>query len=136
MISLIYILLGISFALFVYIFCRKTRRLPPGPFGIPLLGYLPWLDPERPHLSLTNVARKYGPICGLRMGSVYTILLSDPQLVRQAFAKDALAGRAPLYLTHGIMQGYGECNFLYFAINKIIYLRVNIHIYTFSLYLN
>lgn len=109
MISPVYIILGISFVFFVYyIFYRKTLRLPPGPSGIPVLGYLPWIDSERPHVSLTNLARKYGPICGLRMGSVYTILLSDPQLVRQAFAKDVFAGRAPLYLTHGIMQGHGE----------------------------
>ncbi|KAL6422976.1 hypothetical protein ACFW04_010463 [Cataglyphis niger] len=107
MISLIHIILGISLVFFIYIFRRKTHRLPPGPSGIPLLGYLPWIDSERPYVSLTNLARKYGPICGLRMGSVYTILLSDPQLVRQAFAKDTFAGRAPLYLTHGMMQGYG-----------------------------
>lgn len=111
MVPLIYLLLSAFLVYFVYTYCknRKTLRLPPGPSGIPILGYLPWIDPERPHLSLTDLARKYGPICGLRMGSVYTILLSDPQLVRQAFAKDAFAGRAPLYLTHGIMQGYGEC---------------------------
>ncbi|XP_011693655.1 PREDICTED: cytochrome P450 306a1 [Wasmannia auropunctata] len=103
------IILGISLLLFVYVFRknRKTLRLPPGPSGIPLLGYLPWIDPVRPHVSLTELARKYGPICGLRMGSVYTVLLSDPQLIRQTFAKDAFAGRAPLYLTHGMMQGYG-----------------------------
>lgn len=41
------------------------------------------------------------------MGSVYTVLLSDPQIIKQAFAKDACTCRAPLYLTHGIMQGYG-----------------------------
>ncbi|XP_028044918.2 cytochrome P450 306a1 [Monomorium pharaonis] len=103
------VLIGLSVILFVYAFRKnnKTYRLPPGPIGIPLLGYLPWIDPIRPHVSLTELARKYGPICGLRMGSVYTILLSDPQLVRQTFAKDEFAGRAPLYLTHGIMQGYG-----------------------------
>ncbi|XP_014480494.1 PREDICTED: cytochrome P450 306a1 isoform X1 [Dinoponera quadriceps] len=110
MTSLIYVTLGIScFLIFIYTLRknRKTFRLPPGPLGIPLLGYLPWLDPKNPHVSLTSLARKYGPLCGLRMGSVYTILLSDPRLIRQAFAKDAFAGRAPLYLTHGMMQGYG-----------------------------
>ncbi|XP_020284839.1 cytochrome P450 306a1 [Pseudomyrmex gracilis] len=109
MIFLTYIIFSIILILLIYIFRknRKTLRLPPGPTGIPLLGYLPWLDPKRPHESLTNLAKQYGPICGLKMGSIYTVLLSDPQLVRQAFAKDAFAGRAPLYLTHGIMQGYG-----------------------------
>lgn len=107
----VFIIPSVLLVFFLYILLRKSRkspRLPPGPSGIPLLGYLPWIDPVRPHVTLTELARKYGPICGLRMGSVYTVLLSDPQLVRQTFAKDAFAGRAPLYLTHGMMQGYGE----------------------------
>ena len=86
---------------------RKVRRLPPGPWQLPIIGYLPWIDGEKPHETLTKLARTYGPICGLRMGSVYTVLLSDHRMIKQAFAKDACAGRAPLYLTHGIMQGYG-----------------------------
>lgn len=112
MISLVlYVILATPLlVLLAYVFRknRKTLRLPPGPSGIPLFGYLPWIDAESPHLSLTNLARKYGPIYGLQMGSLYTIVLSDPRLVRQAFAKDAFAGRAPLYLTHGMMQGYGK----------------------------
>ncbi|XP_076242207.1 cytochrome P450 enzyme phantom [Calliopsis andreniformis] len=100
---------------FAFLFCLiyvlkknlKLRHFPPGPWQLPILGYLPWIDEEKPHESLTKLSRTYGPICGIRMGSVYTVLLSDAQLIKQAFAKDALTGRAPLYLTHGIMQGYG-----------------------------
>lgn len=87
---------------------RDVRRRPPGPWGLPILGYLPWIDPQAPHQSLTDLVRKYGPVCGLKLGSLYTVLLADPQLVRQALAKEAFSGRAPLYVTHGIMQGYGE----------------------------
>lgn len=105
---IVVVVVGAALVFLVYNCCKNRKRLPPGPRGIPILGYLPWIDAKRPYLSLTDLARKYGPICGLRMGSVYTIILSDPQLVRQALAKDVFAGRAPLYLTHGIMQGYGE----------------------------
>lgn len=87
---------------------RKARRLPPGPWQLPLLGYLLWIDAEKPHETLTRLSRVYGPVCGFRMGSVYTVLLSDPQLIRQSFAKDSITNRAPLYLTHGIMKGYGK----------------------------
>ncbi|CAB3242030.1 unnamed protein product [Arctia plantaginis] len=38
---------------------------------------------------------------------VYAVVLSDHKLVRDAFAKDSFSGRAPLYLTHGIMHGNG-----------------------------
>lgn len=87
---------------------KKKLNLPPGPMGLPIVGYLPWLDSKKPYESLTTLSRKYGSVCGLQMGSVYTVLLSDPKLVRQTLAKDEFSGRAPLYLTHGIMNGYGK----------------------------
>ncbi|XP_061940168.1 cytochrome P450 306a1 isoform X2 [Apis cerana] len=104
-----YAIFILSFLLLVYILRknRKARRLPPGPWQLPLLGYLPWIDAEKPHETLTKLSRVHGPVCGFRMGSVYTVLLSDPQLIRQSFAKDSITNRAPLYLTHGIMKGYG-----------------------------
>ncbi|XP_076377158.1 cytochrome P450 enzyme phantom [Megalopta genalis] len=100
-----------SLLLLAYLYDRSrkkvARRLPPGPWQLPIVGYLPWIDAKKPHETLTRLVRSYGPVCGLRMGSVYTVLLSDPRLIREAFAQDACTGRAPLYLTHGIMQGYG-----------------------------
>lgn len=82
--------------------------MPPGPWGLPIVGFLPFMDGDQPHLTLTKVAKQFGPIFGISMGSVYTVVLSDHKLVREAFAKDAFSGRAPLYLTHGIMHGNGE----------------------------
>ncbi|XP_063239112.1 cytochrome P450 306a1 [Bacillus rossius redtenbacheri] len=81
--------------------------LPPGPAGLPLVGCLPWLDPAAPHLSLARLARIHGPVFGLKLGGVYAVVVSDHRLVRRALASPAFAGRAPLFLTHGIMQGHG-----------------------------
>ncbi|XP_076766176.1 cytochrome P450 enzyme phantom [Xylocopa sonorina] len=107
--SSIYAILLLFFLVLLYVYRRNRKmwRLPPGPWQLPIVGYLPWIDAEKPHETLTKLTRTYGPVCGIRMGSVYTVLLSDPKIIRQTFAKDACAGRAPLYLTHGIMQGYG-----------------------------
>lgn len=89
-------------------FVGSRRRLAPGPWGIPVLGFLPWVNPDAPHETFAALVRKHGPVCGLKLGSLYTVLLGDAHLVRQALAKDELSGRAPLYVTHGIMRGYGE----------------------------
>lgn len=86
---------------------KEWQNLPPGPWGLPILGYLPFLDRHQPHLTLTKLSKEFGPIYGIGMGSIYAVVLSDHKLIRDAFSKDSFSGRAPLYLTHGIMKGNG-----------------------------
>ncbi|KAI8435146.1 hypothetical protein MSG28_003522 [Choristoneura fumiferana] len=99
----------VTFVLGFWIFkkIKERKNLPPGPWGLPVVGYLPFIDREHPHLTLTKLAKQFGPIYGIGMGSIYAVVLSDHKLIREAFAKDTFSGRAPLFLTHGIMHGNG-----------------------------
>lgn len=87
-----------------------SRNLPPGPLSLPIIGslYIFRDKSKRPYEVLTDLAKKYGPIFGLQMGSIYTVVLTDPALIREALKRDEYTGRAPLYLTHGIMGGKGK----------------------------
>lgn len=89
---------------------KRFRNTPPGPVAnyIPILGYLPFLNAEKPHKSLADLVGKYGKIFSLQMGSVFTVVLSDAALIREAFKRDEFSGRAPLMVTHGMFHGYGE----------------------------
>ncbi|KAK3853944.1 hypothetical protein Pcinc_039540 [Petrolisthes cinctipes] len=87
---------------------HSLHTLPPGPYGLPVVGYLPWLNPSAPHQSLCELVSRYGKVVSVRLGGVLVVVLADPQLVRDVLGNKDTAGRAPLYLTHGIMKGYGK----------------------------
>lgn len=70
-----------------YIFRRssKNSRLPPpppGPRGVPILGYLPFLGRDL-HRQFTDLANLYGPIFNFSLGSQTCVVLSSPSLVKE-----------------------------------------------------
>ncbi|XP_075746366.1 cytochrome P450 18a1-like [Rhipicephalus microplus] len=82
--------------------------LPPGPWGLPLVGFLPFLGKEF-HRTLQDLAVTYGPIYQIFLGSKRVVVISDPKLVRQAFSQAAFSGRPDTELTK-LLQGYGIIN--------------------------
>lgn len=74
-------------AIFAVLWFLKYSRstippLPPGPRGLPILGYLPFLG-TNPHQKYTELARVYGPVYKLHLGSKLCFVVSSPSLVKQ-----------------------------------------------------
>ncbi len=67
-------------------------KAPPGPRGLPVFGSLLGLG-NQPHLAINRIAKQYGDICSLRFGSVPTVVISHPDLLKEAFDKTELADR-------------------------------------------
>ena len=61
---------------------RRNPKLPPGPTPLPIIGNLLALG-DKPHLSLTNLAKSYGPILSLKFGQVTTVVVSSPETIQQ-----------------------------------------------------
>ncbi|KAK1272975.1 Flavonoid 3',5'-hydroxylase 1 [Acorus gramineus] len=66
-----------SYVTFVKNRHRRDRQPgpPPGPKGLPLLGSLPFLRHDV-HRQFAEIAREYGPIFGLRMGSKQLVMVT------------------------------------------------------------
>ncbi|KAF5199001.1 Cytochrome p450 76ad1 [Thalictrum thalictroides] len=65
---------------------QKTK-LPPGPFPLPIVGSLFKLG-TKPHKSLAELAKIYGPLMTLKLGSVTTIVVSSPTMAKEVLQKN------------------------------------------------
>ncbi|PRQ39951.1 putative geraniol 8-hydroxylase [Rosa chinensis] len=61
---------------------RTRVRLPPGPKPFPLVGNLFELG-DKPHLSLTKLSQRYGPIISLQLGQVTTVVASSSAMAKE-----------------------------------------------------
>ena len=84
----------------------KKSKLPPGPWGIPILGYMPFLGTQIHH-TLFNLTQKFGNCFQFSLGCRRIVVLSDPTLIRDAFKREEFSGR-PTTKLFEMFQGYGE----------------------------
>lgn len=88
---------------------RNNKSLPPGPWGIPILGSLPFIKGDL-HLYFRDLAYQYGSFFSTRLGSQLIVVLSDYKLIRDAFRKEEFTGRPSTEFTN-ILGGYGMYTF-------------------------
>ncbi|KAL0693026.1 hypothetical protein Bca4012_060206 [Brassica carinata] len=61
---------------------RRSPPLPPGPWGLPIVGNLPFLKPEL-HTYFQGLAKMHGPIFKLRFGSKLAIVVTSSEVARE-----------------------------------------------------
>lgn len=87
---------------------QEAKSLPPGPWGLPLLGSLPFLRGDL-HLYFRDLTHHYGSLFSTRLGSQLIVVLSDYKIIRDAFRKEEFSGRPRTEFT-SILGGYGVIN--------------------------
>ncbi|PHT97020.1 Geraniol 8-hydroxylase [Capsicum chinense] len=60
---------------------RGSKRLPPGPSPWPIIGNFHLLG-AKPHVSLANLAKNYGPIMSLKLGQMTTVVISSSTIAK------------------------------------------------------
>ena len=78
----------------------ENRKLPPGPFPLPVLGNLLSIGQKRPYEDLANIAKTYGKLFRIHMGSRKVIVINNYDIAREALVKKAedFAGRPHHFL--------------------------------------
>ncbi|XP_063703252.1 cytochrome P450 18a1 [Culicoides brevitarsis] len=84
------------------------KKLPPGPYGIPVLGYLAFVGNER-HTKYHELAKKYGSIFSARLGCQLNVVISDYKTIREAFKTYDFINRPKTPLMD-VINGFGIIN--------------------------
>ncbi|GAB6030768.1 hypothetical protein CHUAL_007617 [Chamberlinius hualienensis] len=88
--------LAILLIVLAYWYISTPKNAPPGPRGLPILGYLPFLD-KNAHLTFVKLGKIYGNVFRVYFGSRLVVVLNDYDAIHEAFVKNAeiFAGRPP-----------------------------------------
>ncbi|XP_021845052.1 geraniol 8-hydroxylase-like [Spinacia oleracea] len=76
--------------LFVSLAKPKSKNLPPGPSPLPIFGNLLKFLPHvtQPHKYFAELAKTYGPVMSLQLGSTTVIIVSTSTLAKQVLLKN------------------------------------------------
>ena len=71
-----------------------SSTLPPGPRPFPIIGNILELG-NKPHQDVAKLSKTYGPLMTLKLGSLTTIVISSPDIAKEALQKNdqALSSR-------------------------------------------
>ncbi|GFT91336.1 cytochrome P450 18a1, partial [Nephila pilipes] len=73
---------------------KNVKKCLPGPIGLPIVGYIPFMS-KKPHIKFTELSKTYGPLYSVRLGSVDIVVITDYEIMKEAFSKDSFMGRPP-----------------------------------------
>ncbi|XP_027698543.1 cytochrome P450 2E1 isoform X1 [Vombatus ursinus] len=100
------LLVWFVFLIFVSVWKRiySSWKLPPGPFPLPIVGNIFDLDLKNIPKSYAKLAKEYGPVFTVYIGSKHIVVLHGYEVVKEALLdlKNEFAGRAdiPVFEAH------------------------------------
>ncbi|NXY71611.1 CP2K6 protein, partial [Glareola pratincola] len=88
---------------------HTKANFPPGPRPLPIIGNLHIMDLKRPHLTMLELSKTYGPVFSIHMGPSKMVILSGYDTVKEALVNqaDAFAGRPKIPIVEETGKGKG-----------------------------
>uniref|UniRef100_T1L5I1 Cytochrome P450 n=1 Tax=Tetranychus urticae TaxID=32264 RepID=T1L5I1_TETUR len=95
-----------TWLIFLYAFnflVTTIKRLPSGPWGLPIVGYYPFLKDES-YLEFDSLSKKYGPVYSLKLGQHDVVVICDWNHHQLAFADESLLAKPHELFFEGLIK--------------------------------
>lgn len=81
------------------------RSYPAGPWGLPVVGYLPFLGPKA-YQTLVELGHKYGNVFSIRLGEIVAIVFNDWDAIKAALVQqsDNFSGRPRIFVFDSLLH--------------------------------
>ncbi|KAF8410510.1 hypothetical protein HHK36_003040 [Tetracentron sinense] len=79
---LLFFVLPLLFLMGILLRTRRKLPYPPGPKGLPVIGNMSMMD-QLTHRGLARLAKQYGGLFHLKMGTIHMVAVSTPEMARQ-----------------------------------------------------
>ncbi|XP_054713638.1 uncharacterized protein LOC129223096 [Uloborus diversus] len=94
----------------IFYLVKRNRNLPPGPWGLPIVGYYPFISSST-HLHFSELAKKYGNIFSFRTtGGNLVVVLNGTKLIKEVLisrSAEFIGRPSPNNLIHWKTRGHG-----------------------------
>ena len=84
---------------------QKNAKLPPGPVGVPILGYLPFMDVFHLGPAFKKIGERFGDVFSLKVGTELAVVLNSYESIKKAFAQDELCSRPNTFMFRFFSHG-------------------------------
>ncbi|XP_072050914.1 cytochrome P450 2J4-like [Amphiura filiformis] len=107
------VLLCVTAFVILWWWLQKPKNLPPGPWGWPLVGYIPnlvvalyrtGLDPPQ---LFAKMSTKYGPVFSMRIGGKLIVVLNKHSIIKEAFHNPHISNRPTSHTMRDLGLGGG-----------------------------
>nr|BAV93926.1 cytochrome P450 3201G3 [Chamberlinius hualienensis] len=103
--SFIYSLIAVILVKWIIKRANIIVKLPPGPWGLPLVGYLPWIR-KNAYESFIDISKKYGGLFSVNLGRETVVVLNDWKAVKATLLDqpNVFSGRPDMHLARYLVQ--------------------------------
>ena len=104
---IIIVIAGVLWHLLFRLTSTASRKSLPGPWGLPIVGYIPFLG-RKMNKTITALANRYGDVFQISIGTRRVVVISGQRATHEALLKKGtdFAGRPDFY-SYRIMPNFG-----------------------------